>query len=244
MAKDNNLKDLLTDVADAIREKKGTTELINPQDFGEEIRGIESGGGNSWNADVVWNDDSVFGFDSMQEISIHEGVTTIGVRAFRYNTSLTKVVLPSTVTTIDSYSFAGMTKLDNLLLPEGLINIQSYVFNGTPFVEMIIPKGVIRLNYGAFVNCTKLTKVIWKVETANIISIGGSCFSGCTSLIYVSFPNIQKIPTLDNIQVFNNTTCKIVVPDSLYDAWIAATNWATYADRIVKASDFVEPTNE
>lgn len=46
MAKENNLKDLLTDVADAIREKKGTTDLINPQDFGSEIRSIESGGGS------------------------------------------------------------------------------------------------------------------------------------------------------------------------------------------------------
>lgn len=48
MAKNNNLKDFLTDVADAIREKKGTTELINPQDFASEIASIESGGGNGW----------------------------------------------------------------------------------------------------------------------------------------------------------------------------------------------------
>lgn len=46
MSKENNLTDFLTDVADAIREKKGTSEKINPQDFSEEIRGIE--GGNNW----------------------------------------------------------------------------------------------------------------------------------------------------------------------------------------------------
>lgn len=45
MAKNDNLKDFLTDVADAIREKKGTTEKINPQDFSSEIKGIETGGG-------------------------------------------------------------------------------------------------------------------------------------------------------------------------------------------------------
>lgn len=48
MAKNDNLTDFLTDVADAIREKKGTTEPINPQDFASEIASIESGGGNGW----------------------------------------------------------------------------------------------------------------------------------------------------------------------------------------------------
>lgn len=43
MAKNDNLKDFLSDVADAIREKKGTSEPINPQEFSNEIKGIESG---------------------------------------------------------------------------------------------------------------------------------------------------------------------------------------------------------
>lgn len=43
MAKDNNLKDFLTDVADSIRRKKGTTDKINPQDFSNEIENIETG---------------------------------------------------------------------------------------------------------------------------------------------------------------------------------------------------------
>ena len=43
MAKTDNLTDFMTDVANAIREKKGTTDLINPQDFSAEIASIESG---------------------------------------------------------------------------------------------------------------------------------------------------------------------------------------------------------
>lgn len=42
MSKQNNLTDFLTDVADAIREKKGTTDKINPQDFSDEIKGIKT----------------------------------------------------------------------------------------------------------------------------------------------------------------------------------------------------------
>lgn len=43
MAKNNNLTDFLTGVADAIRRKRGTTGKINPQNFEEEISGIPAG---------------------------------------------------------------------------------------------------------------------------------------------------------------------------------------------------------
>lgn len=48
MAKTDNLADYLVDIANAIREKKGTNEAINAQDFASEIASIESGGGNGW----------------------------------------------------------------------------------------------------------------------------------------------------------------------------------------------------
>ena len=50
MAKNDNLTDYLTDLADGIRAKKGTTEPINPQDFRKEIESI-SGGGNGGGAE-------------------------------------------------------------------------------------------------------------------------------------------------------------------------------------------------
>lgn len=46
MSKQNNLTDFLTDVADAIRGKKGTSELINPQNFSNEITNLPTGGGD------------------------------------------------------------------------------------------------------------------------------------------------------------------------------------------------------
>lgn len=46
MAKNNNLSDFLSDVANAIREKKGSSEPINAQDFSSEIASISSGDGS------------------------------------------------------------------------------------------------------------------------------------------------------------------------------------------------------
>lgn len=53
----NNLKDHLKEVADAIRAKKGTSDLINPQDFATEIEGISgSGGGESGGSNMEYWD--------------------------------------------------------------------------------------------------------------------------------------------------------------------------------------------
>ena len=45
MAKNNNLQEFLTDVANAIRTKTGTTQPINAQDFSDKILSIQTGGG-------------------------------------------------------------------------------------------------------------------------------------------------------------------------------------------------------
>lgn len=47
------LNEVMKNTADAIREKKGTTELIAPVDFAEEIKGITSGGGGNLSPDAI-----------------------------------------------------------------------------------------------------------------------------------------------------------------------------------------------
>ena len=47
MAKTDNLGDFLTDIANSIRTKTGTTELINAQDFSDKILSIQTGGGEN-----------------------------------------------------------------------------------------------------------------------------------------------------------------------------------------------------
>ena len=44
-------------------------------------------------------------------------------------------------------------------------------------------------------------------------------------------------PTL-GANAFNNTTCKIYVPDASVSAYKAATNWSTYASRIFSLTQF------
>lgn len=241
MAKNDNLKDFLTDVADAIREKKGTTEKINPQDFSSEIKGIESG--SFFPANIVMVDDTEFGLNNgIKEISIKNGVTTISSYAFRYDRSIEKIILPQSITNIKEYAFSGMTKINHIDLPENVDSLGSYVFNGSPFRSLIFPKKIGMIRYGMCVNCTSLESVEILYEGKS--NIGGMAFRNCPALRYISFPNHTDVCILDSTNAFDETPCQFVVPDALYDKWIVATNWAAYASRIVKASEFIEPTNE
>ena len=73
----------------------------------------------------------------------------------------------------------------------------------------------------------------------SVTSIGNQAFAYCYSIIKYDFTSATSIPTLSSTDAFTdiNGICKIYVPDALYDDWIVATNWATYADYIYKASE-------
>ena len=79
-----------------------------------------------------------------------------------------------------------------------------------------------------------------------LTSIPTNAWAYTNGITYYSFFEHTVVPTLANVAAMgrNTDTSKIYVPDALYDEWIAATNWSSIASRIVKASEFVEPTNE
>ena len=66
-------------------------------------------------------------------------------------------------------------------------------------------------------------------------------FNGCSALEEVDFSEATSVPTLSNINCFANTneTYRILVPDSLYSQWIAASGWSAQGvvEHIIGATD-------
>ena len=91
--------------------------------------------------------------------------------------------------------------------------------------------------YNMFYKCTSLKRIKMNASSG---SWGTNMFNGCTSLELVDMTGSTGVPTLSNVNNFSNTndTYKVVVPDSLYDTWIAATNWASISSHIMKQSDW------
>ena len=88
-----------------------------------------------------------------------------------------------------------------------------------------------------FQNCTSLKRIKMNASSGQW---GTYMFYGCTSLEIIDMTGSTGVPTLSYSVNFSNTnnTYKIVVPDSLYDKWIAATNWVSIASHIMKQSDW------
>ena len=95
----------------------------------------------------------------MQEITIPEGVSSIGFKAFRSCGSLKRVQLPEGLTKIDNYAFGGCSQLE----------------------EINLPKSLTYIGYHAFEDCTKW-RIIQLPDTLN--RIGGEVFYGCSPILF------------------------------------------------------------
>ena len=175
---------------------------------------------------------------SLSYIVIPNGVTNIGGHAFRGCTSLSSIVIPNSVTSIGDYTFADCTSLSYIVIPNGVTNIGGEMFRQcTSLSSIVIPNSVTRIAIRAFCGCTSLSSI---VIPNGVTNIDAYAFYGCIKMKYYDFSQHTTIPTLANTNAFTNipSDCKIIVPDSLYDSWIVASNWSTYASYIIKKSDW------
>jgi hypothetical protein len=101
----------------------------------------------------------------------------------------------------------------------------------------VIPQGVTSIGTYAFNQCSSLASV---VIPQGVTSIGNNALASCSGMAYYDFRQCTSVPTLGGTSVFSGipSDCKMVVPDSLYDTWIAATNWSVHASKTIKASEF------
>ena len=202
MSKQDNLTDFLTDVADAIREKKGTTDKINPQNFSEEIKSIKT---SIWtgHADVEglkaigWDDEDIayyqkYGVNWDEEDDEYHKVSDDNKALYgiinRDNISDYKDSLeyiPKFDGTIKTYSgLSGFKKLIGIPLkmfdsPTTLY----YTFNGCErlyYVPPIDTSKCTRFN-STFRDCSLLTNIPFDIYTDKAGELI-ACFYRCYSL--------------------------------------------------------------
>ena len=116
--------------------------------------------------------------------------------AFKGNTTITSVVIPSNVTTIEGQAFMGCTALANV----DLGNVQSigpYAFDSCfALTEIVIPLSVTSIGVYAFKGCSSLASVLCRPYTAP--SLGTAAFAGCAEDLKICVSSLGEYNDQNN----------------------------------------------
>ena len=202
MARTNTLGNFLTDVADAIREKKGTTGTILASNFDTEIASIESGVDiNEYLSDTITKGNSSLGGWTKTIIKLRSPLTIEGTDATYMFANCLLNELPQ----IDTSSVTNMSNMFNgcarlATIPQidtSSVTNMSSMFNGCinlATISQIDTSSVTNMS-NMFSNCASLA-TIPQIDTSSVTNMS-SMFSNCVHL--------ATIPQLDTSSVTNMT---------------------------------------
>lgn len=213
----NTLGELFTDIADAIREKTGSTEQIVADNFPAEIEAIESGGGVDYleqrlngtltsysNSNLTEiSDYGMYNCTSITSVNV-PNIETIGTSAFRDCTNLQIINVPK-LSTIPNSAFNGCSSL-SVFDFSNITEVGDYAFSSSGLNKAEFANAV-ELYSNSFSKSTSLTSVVapsirlngtyhfqnctsLETVTGTIETLGNYSFSGCTNLTTVDISNV------------------------------------------------------
>lgn len=150
--------------------------------------------------------------DSIKEVIVEYGVTTIGNYAFYHCGKLITVTLPDSVTTIGEYGFRDCRKLKSINIPDGITTIATETFTlCESLTDITIPDTVTTIGESAFYACHGLTEVI---IPDSVTTIDEDAFCSCRGLTNVS---IGKGVTTINRRAFSycDNLTSVTIPESV-----------------------------
>ena len=215
----------LTAIGDAIRAKNGTQNTYRPSEMAAAIDDISVAGGDDALKALIER--------TLTKIEIPRGVSVIGSGAFSGCDQISgKVTVPEGVTAIREDAFRDCDSITELDLPDSLVELGRQCFMNMDSLEkLVLPKNVTAIPVTMASQCgmTGFTAL------GDIKTISGYALQYCSRCLTYDFTACTSVPTLHQTSVFIdiNPGALIYVPASLYSEWIAATNWAEYADYIV-----------
>ena len=191
------------------------------------IRKVDIGNGFSSLGDEAFN-----GCSCLESIVIPSNVTSGGTRAFADCAMLSSIVIPHAMYTINDYMLNGCRALTKAILPHGLTKVGQYAFSNCVAVDdILLPDAVTSIGSQAFRFCYSFGKVI---IPKGVTSLASYVFSNVDGVkIYDFSASIQVVSLSSSSYIAVPSDCEIRVPSALYDEWIAASNWSSFASQIV-----------
>ena len=123
----------------------------------------------------------------LTEVNIGNSVTTINGNAFSHS-GLQSVAIPASVESINTGAFALCRELQNVTIADGVTTIDSYAFSGCGNLTVVtIPASVTTIGKNAFYSCYNLTVVTMLRNDPP--SLGLSVFDDCFGLNLILVPD-------------------------------------------------------
>lgn len=169
----------------------------------------------------------------LQKVEIGNSVTRISGQSFYQCHSLVNITIPNSVTSMENQPFSSCHSLTSIIFPDSIGHLKGYEFRQCYSLKsVIVPNSVTSIGSSMCYNCFSLASVTIPNSVATIKS---KTFYDCYGMAFYDFTSHTSVPTLANTDAFSGipSDCEIRVPAALYDEWIVATNWSTYADYIV-----------
>ena len=179
----------------------------------------------------------------------------VGIKWKNNDTSAEYVTIPSDM--VWNYGSVVFNNAKQITAPKD--SLQNYYIKGKNLVYVAMVKEVVTTDAKNSLGSGQKSKYIY--IPSSVTSIGSYAFSNCSSIYFAEIKSDAKIdsraysfdgykcrydfryctsiPILSSSNGLNSNSRVdfIIVPDALYDEWIAATNWVAYASKIKKASE-------
>lgn len=211
MARIDNLTNYLIDVADAIREKKGTTDTIPAASFDTEIKNLPSGGGGGDFSEylnvVDTNNYKYYGsqymIKKMPPLELDPNLKTLSMAFMNmYGLETLSLFDTSNITDMNNM-FPACSSLKSIPLfdTSNVTNMNGMFLDcvSLPTIPLLNTSKVTNMG-SMFANCTSL-KTIPQIDTSKVTNIK-SIFSGCSAL--ESLPNLNLASATDVRTMFTN----------------------------------------
>jgi hypothetical protein len=188
----------------------------------------------------------IYDYDSMETINIPYKSTPIinsnKTYMFAYARSLKYIVVPSGTPNLPNNFLDTADQLKGISLPKSYdVSTRNQIFSHcTQLTRITLPEmNGLGQSVSSFEYCSKLNRLTIPSE---VKTINSNAFANLRYCYLFDFTHHESVPTLRSTNAFGNiyVNYSIVVPDSLYNTWIATSPWnnSTIVDHIIKKSSY------